>query len=145
MLLARVPEVQDMASPAELQHAETTARNGAQDSAEPATIAPMKRCEAVETALTLLQDCADAMTRDVTGMPQPAHVLAQSAQTAQALATLFMDAGAEDPKINAVREDVLESEQVIMLLQLEGTPAAAGDAVTALLQLKKEMAEVAFA
>ncbi|MEE4187611.1 MAG: hypothetical protein V2I76_04085 [Roseobacter sp.] len=145
MLLASVPQMQDIPAPAVADQA-TPVRHVTQQADPKSTgIAPMQRCEAVETALALLQDCANVMTLDARGMPQPAEMLAHSAQAAQALATLFMDAGAEDPRINAVREDVLESEQVIMLLQLEGTTAAAGDAVTTLLQLKKEMAEVACA
>jgi hypothetical protein len=108
-------------------------------------IAPMRRNEALDTALTILQDCADEMVATSAATPQPKELLAHSAQAAQALATLLMDAGSDDAQINALREDVLESEQVIMLLQLEGTDTAARDAVSALLQLKKEMSEVACA
>ena len=108
-------------------------------------IAPMKRHEALDTALTILQDCADEMVSSSAATPKPKELLAHSAQAAQALATLLMDARSDDTQINALREDVLESEQVIMLLQLEGTDTAARDAVSALLQLKKEMSEVAFA
>lgn len=108
---------------------------------------PLKHAEALETALRILQDCAEAM--DATGAkpngPAPQSILTKSAETAQALATLLMDVGQEDAALSALREDVLESEQMILLLQLEGTETAATDAVTALLQLKKEVAEVAFA
>lgn len=113
--------------------------------AEVPEIAPMKRHEALDTALTILQDCADEMVSTSAATPQPKELLAHSAQAAQALATLLMDARSDDAQINALREDVLESEQVIMLLQLEGTDTAARDAVSALLQLKKEMSEVACA
>lgn len=112
---------------------------------EVSDIEPMKRHEALDTALTILQDCADEMVSTSAAAPQPKELLAHSAQAAQALATLLMDARSDDAQINAMREDVLESEQVIMLLQLEGTDTAARDAVSALLQLKKEMSEVAFA
>lgn len=135
MLLARLPEIvidETSDDPAPFSPAENRSATG-----------PMSRTEAVETALTLLQDCAEEMSKAPT--PDPKDVLAQSAQTAQALATLFMDAGAEDAQVNALRDDVLESEQVIMLLQLEDTTSAAHDAVGALLQLKKEMSEVAHA
>lgn len=135
MLLARLPEI---------KVEDTPATEPAPAARETERLAPMQRTEAVETALTILQDCADGMSvGDAT--PEPKDVLSQSAQAAQALATLFMDAGAEDPQVNAIRDGVLESEQMIMLLQLEGTETAACDAVGALLQLKKEMSEVAYA
>lgn len=135
LLLARFPEI-----PLE----DVTDKEEPAKVAAPAACGPMTRTEAVETALTILQDCADEMSLSASE-PQPKEVLAQSAQTAQALATLFMDAGSDDTAINALRDDVLESEQVIMLLQLEDTRSAACDAVGTLLQLKKEMSEVAYA
>jgi len=51
-----------------------------------------------------------------------------------------MDTQPDDPEIDALREDALESEQVIMLLVLERNETAASDAISVLLQLKKEMA-----
>ena len=110
------------------------------------TLSPMKRSEAIATALTVLQAPVDEMLQDIENdIPHPAHVLDHTAQAAQALATLFMDASPDDQQLNAFRESVLEYEQMTMLLQLEGTETAAHDAVTGLLQLKKEMSEVAYA
>lgn len=109
-------------------------------------ISPMKRNEAIATALTVLQAPVDEMLRSVENeRPSPSRVLDHTAQAAQALATLLMDASPEDPDLNAFRENVLEYEQMALLLQHEGTETAAHDAVTALLQLKKEMSEVAYA
>ncbi len=108
---------------------------------------PMKRNEAVDTALSVLNDCADTMLETCsngTGLTS-GDILTRSAQAVQALATLLMDVRADDQQLNTIRENVLEGEQVILLLQLEGTDTAARDAVTALLQLKKEMSEVAIA
>jgi hypothetical protein len=107
---------------------------------------PMKRHEAVETALNLLNDCADTMVEKGGGAGLTSgDILTRSAHAAQALATLLMDVRADDQQLNVMRENVLEGEQVILLLQLEGTETAARDAVTALLQLKKEISEVAVA
>lgn len=109
-------------------------------------ISPMKRSEAIATALTVLQAPVDEMLHNFENeTPEPAIVLDHTAQAAQALATLFMDASTEDSDLNTFRDNVLEYEQMVLLLQLEGTEAAAHDASTALLQLKKEMAEVAYA
>ncbi len=142
MLLAHVSP--KMVEPQRSQHRGEEDKGTSSTTGTP-EIAPMKRTEAVETALAILQDCADEMAASAGGAPQPKEMLAHSAQAAQAMATLLMDAGSDDAHLNALREDVLESEQVIMLLQLEGTDTAARDAVSALLQLKKEMAEVAYA
>lgn len=108
---------------------------------------PMNKGEALDTALRILQDCAEDMGAPQANAkpPEPETILTHSAQAAQALATLLMDVNADDEPLSALRDGVMESEQLIMLLQLEGTEAAAGDAVTTLLQLKKNVAEVAFA
>ena len=107
----------------------------------PAATPQMGRDEAIEMALSLLQNCANEMLADGTDQQTlpPEHILDQCTQAAQALATLLMDTQPDDPEIGALRENALESEQVIMLLQLERSPTAASDAITVLLQLKKEM------
>lgn len=106
-------------------------------------VAPqMGRDEAIEMALSLLQECADEMCAADSGRDAvpPEKILAQCAQTAQALVTLLMDTHPEDAQVGALREDALETEQVIMLLVLERNATAASDAISVLLQLKKEMA-----
>lgn len=108
----------------------------------PATAPQMGREEAIEMALSLLQGCANDMCAGGAGQKAapPERILALCAQTAQALATLLMDTQPDDPEIGALREDALESEQVILLLMLERNETAASDAISVLLQLKKEMA-----
>ncbi len=107
----------------------------------PLALPKMGRDEAMELALSLLQNCADEMFADCTDQQAspPERILDQCAQAAQALATLLMDAQPDDPEIGALCEDVLEGEQMIMLFQLERNHTAASDAITVLLQLKKEM------
>ncbi len=120
--------------------------NSAPQAKQAASISPMKRSEAIDTALTVLQAPVDEMLRNFENeIPEPAIVLDHTAQAAQALATLFMDASTEDTDLNNFRNNVLECEQMVQLLQLEGTETAACDAATVLLQLKKEMSEVAYA
>lgn len=104
-------------------------------------LAQMGRDEAIEMALSLLQGCANEMLAggsDQKTAP-PEFILDNCAQTAQALATLLMDTQPDDPEIGMLREDALESEQLILLLKLERNHCAASDAIAVLLQLKKEM------
>lgn len=104
---------------------------------------PMARAEAIETALSVLQTGADAMMAKSETIPEPAAILEHCAETSQALAALLMDSAPDDPALNALRDDAVECEQMIQLLQLERTDEAARDAVSVLLQIKKEMSQVA--
>lgn len=110
----------------------------------PQAVPQMGREEAIDMALSLLQGCANEMCAGSTDQrtAPPEQILSHCAQTAQALATLLMDTQPDDPEIDAFREDAQESEQVIMLLMLERNETAASDAISVLLQLKKEMAEL---
>lgn len=110
----------------------------------PQAVPQMGREEAIDMALSLLQGCANEMCAGSTDQKTapPERILSHCAQTAQALATLLMDTQPDDPEIGALREDALESEQVILLLMLERNETAASDAISVLLQLKKEMAEL---
>ncbi|SEL90324.1 hypothetical protein SAMN05443999_109116 [Roseovarius azorensis] len=134
------PETRDTAKP---QTVSAPERSQAAPAAQPPAPAAsqMGRDEAIEMALSLLQNCANEMLADGTDQHTlpPERILDQCVQAAQALATLLMDTQPDDPEISALREDALESEQVIMLLQLERSQTAASDAITVLLQLKKEM------
>ncbi|MDW4497157.1 hypothetical protein R5H30_04120 [Sulfitobacter sp. D35] len=122
------------------------ARPAAAGAPEPSRpVGPMDRRDTVETALSILQTCADDISAgcDDSGRPSALAVLDQSMQAAQAMATLLMDTGSDDPILNVLRDDIVECEQMFLLLQLEGTDSAACDAATALLQVKKDLAEVA--
>ncbi|MEM1352349.1 MAG: hypothetical protein AAGF27_08385 [Pseudomonadota bacterium] len=148
MLLAQVADKLPRSIPAETPQRPASSKTAAPAPAKTREgLSPMNRAEALETALRILQDCAEDMNRARGGgdAHEAEAVLTHSAEAAQALATLLMDVGEEDGQLTALRDDVQQSEQMILLLQLEGTDSAASDAVTALLQLKKEVAEVAFA
>ncbi|MEM6888972.1 MAG: hypothetical protein AAF636_12620 [Pseudomonadota bacterium] len=130
----------------EVTPAKDPVRSASADRTE-SPILPMKRCEAIETALKVINTSAEDMlsASQQAKCPSAAIILEHTTQAAHALATLFMDASQEDAQVNAMRDEVLEYEQTALLLQLEGTDVAAHDAATTLLQLKKEMSEVAFA
>lgn len=96
-------------------------------------------------ALDLLQKRADLMLNAVTetnGDSQGA-VLDHCLETANALSQLLMDAGQMDPALSEIQDDVMECTDMMVLFHLEKTEDAAADAVTMLLQLKKEMSEAA--
>lgn len=155
MLLARATALPDMAtlsSTANNTHLDAT-MDAASDHAETfdatagtsgiaADGTHMELSEAIETALSMIQTCAD----DLVAAPNPrnnvTYILNHCAETAQALSTLLMDTAPDDKNIIRLRDDALESEQMIQLFQLERNETAAADAVTLLLQLKKEMAQV---
>ncbi|MCE8008132.1 hypothetical protein [Aestuariivita sp.] len=94
-------------------------------------------------ALDYLQDRADKLLSAIEA-PQTnsnAVVLEHCLDTANQLSALLQDFDATDAALGDLQEDVLESADMMLLLQLEQTEDAATDAVTLLLQLKKEMAE----
>ena len=103
--------------------------------------APMGQCEAVETGLSILQQSADELAAKNAETLSPQAILDHCAQTAQALAAMFMDTESDDAAVCALRDDAINAEQMIQLFQLERSDKAADDAVAVLLQLKKEMAE----
>lgn len=93
-------------------------------------------------AIQLLQNCADDMLGKLSPFedPDPDKVLDQCVETANALAEILGDASSMDPSVKVVQDDVLETSEMMMLLRLEKGEDAAADAVTLLLQMKKEIA-----
>ena len=94
-------------------------------------------------ALDMLQGCAeDLMQGPPTGDDDSAdRVLERCAQTAEDLAALLAGTDGADPVFRAFRDDANEGEQMLLLLRLERGETAAEDALTVLLQMKKDMAE----
>lgn len=70
-----------------------------------------------------------------------AFVLDHCLATATELGGLLMRADPGDPAAADLQEDMAEGLDMLLLLQLEKTDAAAADAVTLMLQLGKELAE----
>ncbi len=95
----------------------------------------------LDEATRLLQICADDMLKKLSQSddPDPGQVLDQCVKTANALADILEDANPGNPSVKEVQDDVLETSELMMLLQLEKGEDAAADAVTLLLQMKKEI------
>ena len=144
MLLARIgPEEEDITCENEAEQAlETAPEVEPADHAATGETFKMGRLETIETALNVLQGCAEDLQKNCRQRDNPTYVLEHCAEAAQALSTLLMDSRTDDPELNVLREDAVESEQMIQLFQLERNETAASDAVTVLLQLKKEISQV---
>lgn len=98
----------------------------------------------MEDALSLLQAHADQMLGALTGddaQPDTEMILEQCVQAANALSDIMQDAEPDDPSTRDLQDDAQESAEMMLLFQLERDEDAAADAVTLLLQLKKEVAE----
>lgn len=95
----------------------------------------------LEEAAKLLQNCADELLEELSHSDEldPEGVLDQCVKTANALADILEDANPGNPSVKDVQDEVLETSELMMLLQLEKGEDAAVDAVTLLLQMKKEI------
>ena len=94
-------------------------------------------------ALEYLQDRAEKLMGQ---MDDPATqgtgvILDHCLDTANQLSSLLQDFDQPDRALSELQEDLMESADMMVLLQLEKSEDAAADAVTLLLQLKKEVAE----
>lgn len=93
-------------------------------------------------ALEFLQGRADQMQRVLKdkGVDDRGFVLDHCLETTTTLSEIIMEAETNDTVLCDIQDDTLECGDMIVLYQLENTDDAALDAVTLLLQLKKEMA-----
>lgn len=110
-----------------------------------ATDAPedLERAQVLTEALSYLQDRADRLLSelDMTASDDCGHVLAHCLETATTLSDLLGEFSREDAALTGLQDDIQESADMMLLLQLEQSEDAATDAVTLLLQLKKDMAD----
>ena len=99
--------------------------------------------EVLSDALELLRSSAGKLleVQDGQGEPRPEDVLEKCVGIATALSELLQQAGSGDLSLEEVQSDAQESAEMMMLFQLEKDEDAAVDAVTLLLQLKKEIAD----
>lgn len=96
-----------------------------------------------DKALSLLQAQANDIVAGLgasTG-PKPNDVLQRCVATANQLVELFQASGGTDAFTRTVQSDTQEGAEMMLLFQLEKDEDAAVDAVTLLLQLKKEIGE----
>ena len=96
-----------------------------------------------DKAISLLQAQANDIVAGLAGSsgPKPTDVLQRCVATANQLAELFQAAGGTDGFTRSVQSDTQEGAEMMLLFQLEKDEDAAVDAVTLLLQLKKEIGE----
>jgi len=98
-------------------------------------------------ALAFLQSRANTLinTLDQHGPDKQVFVLDHCLETANTLTEMMENIDLSDPIVVDIQDDVMECTDMMLLFQLEKTDDAAADAVTLLLQLKKEMSEAAVA
>ncbi|MCE5975113.1 hypothetical protein LZA78_16690 [Sinirhodobacter sp. WL0062] len=96
----------------------------------------------IDRALELLQGCAEELIETPNGPTAASDVvLERCSRAAEELVTLLTSSDDRSEEIEAFREDAIEGEQMLMLLRLERSENAAADALTVLVQMKKEMSE----
>lgn len=105
-------------------------------------IAAAPQAASLAAALDQLQSGAEAMLAEAeaAGGPQAAPVLAQCMEMIRSLSQ-SLDAMPASAAVEAAREAAQDGEEMLMLCQLEQDEDAAIDAVTLLIQLKKELME----
>ncbi|NVK12802.1 MAG: hypothetical protein HWE35_01355 [Rhodobacteraceae bacterium] len=105
-------------------------------------IAAAPQAASLAVALEQLQTGAEAMLAeaDAAGGPQAAPVLAQCMEMIRNLSQ-SLDEMPASAAVEAAREAAQDGEEMLMLCQLEQDEDAAVDAVTLLIQLKKELME----
>lgn len=96
----------------------------------------------LKSALKLLQDCANELLAGIAtdGEPDTEAVLARCVKSANDLADMLHRADPDELSLQELQSDAQESAEMMLLFQLEKDEDAAVDAVTLLLQLKKEIA-----
>ena len=135
-----------------VSHIERSAGQTAKPSARKISVIPesaealgaaQRNREVFVEALEYLQERAEKL---INGLDDPQQgqtdaILDHCLDTANQLSTLLQDFDHTDQALAELQEDVMESADMMVLLQLEKSEDAASDAVTLLLQLKKEVAE----
>jgi len=96
-------------------------------------------------ALSFLQERADQMLSVVDGdhPNSQALILDHCLETADQLSQIMMGVDAAEAPLSHIQDDIMECSDMMVLFHLEKTEDAAADAVTLLLQLKKEMSVAA--
>ncbi len=109
---------------------------------KPGAPSPNMDAQVFGDALEFLQNRADQMLRTIkdNGSEKQAYVLDHCLETAVKLGELLTEVETSAPSLSDIQDDVMECGDMMVLFHLEKTEDAADDAVTLLLQLKKEMA-----
>ncbi|MEL7013647.1 MAG: hypothetical protein AAFO72_10245, partial [Pseudomonadota bacterium] len=101
---------------------------------------------ALKKAMQELETSARALADDVNkGAPDISDLISKCIATAQGLSETFASVSEHDPTIEGLLQDTQQGESMLLLLQLENDEDAATDAVSLMVQLKKEIAASACA
>lgn len=94
-------------------------------------------------AVEVLQDCADDLFGQMAhgAEPIPDQILDRCVEATKSLSEVLNEADPSDQIITSLQNDAEEGTEMMLLLRLEKGEDAAEDAVTLLLQLKKEMTQ----
>ncbi len=122
-------------------HSEAAAPQAVEDGVTHSQNASNQAQPVLQQALGRLQQQAEEMLEQSGETPETTAVLDQCLVAVRDLAETLLASPVQDPKLLAAQEASQEGEEMLMLLQLEQNEDAAVDAVTLLLQLKKELAE----
>lgn len=148
-----LPEPAAPAKPAAKKSAKpAAARKQTRDHAAPAVTGrtapgragkPAAQGAGTQAALDILQGCADALLDlpDFASPGQADSVLDRCCRSAEQLVHVLSAPGSDLEDADALRNDAIEGEQMLTLLKLERGESAVEDALTVLLQMKKELAE----
>ncbi|MFT7592753.1 MAG: hypothetical protein ACI8R4_000060 [Paracoccaceae bacterium] len=146
---AVLPQMTNRAKPAAPKPAPSVAtpQPAPQATAQQAADMGQAAKEVFNQALEFLKGRANTLisTLDENGPDRQANVLDHCLETASTLTDMMMDIDLSSPTVVEFQDDVQECTDMMVLFQLEKTEDAAADAVTLLLQLKKEMSEAAVA
>ncbi|MEM6589652.1 MAG: hypothetical protein AAF641_14490 [Pseudomonadota bacterium] len=101
---------------------------------------------ALKRAMQELETCAEFLATDLDHYNDDMSSLFSTCiETVQNLSDTLADVAREDQLIDALLQDTRQGENMLILLQLEGNEDAAIDAVSLMVQLKKEVAATAAA
>lgn len=130
---AAAPGPRPMAPAAALAGARLAAATGLADQTDQVLTSAIGTID--ESAQKMLGIISDFNESDVDA------VLSCCVETARSLSDILVAADTGDPDIRQLQDDIQESEEMMLLFQLEKGEDAAEDAITLLLQLKKELSE----
>jgi hypothetical protein len=107
---------------------------------------PEERKDAMDAALSILNRLfGEVSSRNSASEPAAEEILQKARQAAKALSDLFADTTLQMPEIDDLRSMTQDCDEILARLQTDHSEVSARDAVTALLQVKKEISEVAAA
>lgn len=105
----------------------------------------LKPDEVIDRALGIFQNCAEELLAapEMAGGTGADSIIDRCSKAAEELVRLMSENHDLPAEFDAIREDAIEGEEMLLLMRLERREDATTDALTVLLQLKKEFSEMA--